>query len=174
MAARRSRMATLLGVALMIGLLGATIGVTLGAHRWKQDLRVRAVEIVGTRVVSQEEILKLAAIRPDTGLFDIDLRAVQERVASQVYIERVAVSRNVPDGIIIEITEREPVAILPAGKLLAIDAQGRVLPAAWGEALFDLPVLTGIPAAEMVPGRQAGVSRGAAGAHADSYGGRGW
>ena len=78
----------------------------------------------------------------------------RRRVASQLYVERVAVSRNVPDGIIIEVTEREPVAILPAGRLLAIDAEGRVLPEARGEALFDLPVLTGIPVPELVPGRR--------------------
>ena len=152
MAAARPRLAIILGSTLLVGLLAAAIGATLGAHRWKQDLRVRSVEVLGNRVVSTEEIMHLAAIRPDTGLFDVDLRAVQLRVASQLYIARVAVTRNVPDGITIEVSEREPVAVLPAGRLLAIDAEGRILPPARAEALFDLPVLTGIPVRELVPG----------------------
>lgn len=153
MAEVRSRLGVFLGLALLVGLLGAAVIATLGAHRWKQDLRVHSIEIYGNRVVSAEEILTLAAVRPDTGLYDVDLRAVQLRVAEHPYIARVAVSRNVPDGMTIEVTEREPLAILPAGRLLAMDAEGRVLPPARAEALFDLPVLTGIASRDLVPGR---------------------
>lgn len=150
----RTRMRTLLGSLLMAGLLALAIGATIGAHRWKQDLRVGAVEIRGNRILTAEEILRLAAVRPDTALFDVDLRAIQQRLAAEPYIARAAVTRNVPDGITIEVTEREPVAILPAGRLLAIDAEGRVLPPARTQALFDLPVLTGIPPAELVAGNR--------------------
>jgi cell division protein FtsQ len=152
MASRRPRVRMLLGGTLLVGLLAVAVGATLGAHYWKKDLRVQSVDVMGNRVLSTEEILRLAAVPIDTGLYDVDLRAVQLRVASHLYIAHVAVSRNVPDGITIEVTEREPVAILPAGRLLALDAEGRVLPPARTEALFDLPVLTGIPPREMVPG----------------------
>jgi len=159
MAAGRSRLGMVLGTAILVGLVAAAIGATLGAHRWKQDLRLRAVEVLGNRVVSSEEILHLAALRADMALFDVDLRAVQLRVASHPYIVRAAVSRNVPDGITIEVTERQPVAILPAGRLLALDGEGRVLPPARAEALFDLPVLTGLSAEQLMPGRHLKGSR---------------
>lgn len=153
MAEPRVRLGRILSVVVLLGLLAAAVAATLGAHYWKRDLRVHAIEIYGNRVVSDEEILQLAAVRGDTGLYDVDLRAVQQRIAAQPYVARVAVSRNVPDGITIEVIERVPLAVLPAGRLLAVDAEGRLLPPARAEALFDLPVLTGIAPRDLVPGR---------------------
>ena len=153
MAGQRIRLGKILSLLLLAGLLVAAVAATLGAHYWKRELRVHSIEIYGNRVVSDEEILLLAAVRGDTGLYDVDLRAVQQRVAAQPYIARVAVSRNVPDEITIEVTERVPLAVLPAGRLLALDAEARVLPPARAEVLFDLPVLTGIAPRELVPGR---------------------
>ncbi|MGB2959660.1 MAG: FtsQ-type POTRA domain-containing protein [Bacteroidota bacterium] len=142
------------GGAVMAGLVAVVIAVTFGANLWKHDLRVAYVRTAGNRVVSSEEILRSAAIKRDTRLFDVDLFAVEERVRKNHFFRSVSVNRNAPDAITIAVVERTPVAVLPGENLLTIDDEGMVLPYTASEYTFDLPVLTGLLSGhDLKPGR---------------------
>lgn len=132
------------GGAIMAGLLAVVIAMTFGANLWKQDLRVAHVRISGNRIVSSEEIRRLAAIERNARLFDVDLSAVEERVRKNTFVKSVAVNRDAPEAITIAVIERTPVAVLPGKELLTIDDEGTVLPYMPSEYTFDLPVLTGL------------------------------
>jgi len=83
-----------------------------------------------------------------------ELAAVRERIKRNPFLRDVSVNRQGPEGISIEVVERQPVAIVAADVLLYVDEEGVVLPPAHSEKLFDLPVITGaVPAAECVPGK---------------------
>ena len=152
---RQSRNRFWLGASVMAGLVIVVIAITFGANLWKRDLRVADVRCVGNHIVSSEDILQSAQIKPNARLFDVDLFAVEQRVRKNHFIKSVSVNRNAPDGITIAVSERTPVAVLPGERLLTIDEEGMVLPYVATEYTFDLPVLTGMASSrKSLPGQR--------------------
>lgn len=144
-----------LGSVLMGVLIIAIVAVALGANSWKRDLPVSGVRTLGNSIVPASEILKLAAIPKNARLFSVDLGAVQRRVRENPFLRSVSVNRQGPEGISIEVEERQPIALLVKEQLLYVDEEGVVLPVVKSELLFDLPVLTGaLPDADCVPGKK--------------------
>jgi len=143
------------GAALLGAVLVFTLGAAIGAHRWKSDLAVVQVRPEGNRLMTDEQVVALAAIPKQARLFDIDLQAVRRRLLTSPFIERVTVRRNVPDAVTLEIEERVPVAALSTDRMLFVDADGTVLPSVRIAEAGDLPLITGeVPAAECVPGKR--------------------
>lgn len=140
---------------LLVLLVGATLAVALQANRWKSDLRVLDVTVEGNRILTEEQIRRLAGIDLNQRLFAIDLYAARARVQKSSFVREVAVTRHVPDRISITVVERVPVAIVIGERMVYLDSEGYVLPPAGGEHMFDLPVLTGWSGSGApVPGRQ--------------------
>jgi cell division protein FtsQ len=136
-------------------LLAVLITTFLAANGWKRDLHISTVRIEGNTLLTDAEILALAAIPANENLFDIDLYAVRQRLQRNHFVKNADVSRHLPNGITITIIERVPVAALVVNHLLYVDENGYVLPALRPEQAFDLPVLTGnLPLADCLPGRQ--------------------
>jgi cell division protein FtsQ len=143
------------GIALLGTVLTVTVVAAIGAHQWKSDLAVMHVRPEGNRLMTDEDVVKLAAIPGQARLFDVDLQAVRARLLKSPFINRVTVRRNVPNEVTLEIEERVPVAALSADRLLFIDAEGTVLPSVRIADAGDLPLITGaVPAAECVPGKR--------------------
>jgi cell division protein FtsQ len=143
------------GVALLGAVLVFTMVAAIGAHQWKSDLSVVHVRPEGNRLLTDEEVVKLAAIPTEARLFDIDLQGVRQRLLRSPFVDRVTVRRNVPNEVTIEIEERLPVAALSVDRMLLIDAEGIVLPSVRSADAGDLPLITGaVPAAECVPGKR--------------------
>jgi cell division protein FtsQ len=111
------------------------------------------IRTAGNDIVTSEEIIRLAAIPKDSKLFDVDLYAAQKRVRDNTFMREVEVTRDVPDGITIEVVERLPIAALAAGGMLYVDDSGMVLPGVRSDRVFDLPMITGtLSDADRVPG----------------------
>lgn len=131
------------------------LALALKANAWKLELPISGVRVKGNAIVTSAEVLKLAGIPKQGKLFAVDLAAVRERIRRNPYLREVSVNRQGPEGISIEVVERQPLAIVAAEVLLYVDEEGVVLPPAHSERLFDLPVITGaVPAGECVPGKQ--------------------
>jgi cell division protein FtsQ len=144
-----------LGFTLLGAVLVFTLVAAIGAHQWKADLSVVHVRPEGNRLMTDEEVVKLAAIPKQARLFDIDLQAVRERLLQSPFIEQATVRRNVPNVVTLEIEERVPVAALSVDRMLFIDAEGTVLPSVRIADVGDLPLITGaVPAPECVPGKR--------------------
>lgn len=143
------------GIALLGAVLIFAMVAAIGAHRWKSDLSVVHVRPEGNRLMTDEEVVSLAAIPNQARLFDVDLQAVRQRLLKSPFVNGVTVRRNVPDEVTLEIDERVPVAALSVDRLLFIDAEGTVLPSVRIADAGDLPLITGaVPAAECVPGKR--------------------
>jgi cell division protein FtsQ len=142
------------GIALLALLVAAAFGGIALAHRWKSDLKVGDVRVEGNRIVTTEEILRLAAIPESARLFDLDLFAVRMRVMQNPYVKGVSVTREVPNKIALTVEEREPLAAVAGRRVLYIDEDGVVLPPVASEHLPDVAVLTGgFVGSALVPGK---------------------
>ncbi len=103
--------------------------------------RVRRVEIVGARYVAPSDILAKLHVDTTASVWD-PTSALVARVASHPEIQHVAVHRKLPGTLVIEVTERVPVALVPApGGLRAYDERGVALPIDPARVDVDAPVL---------------------------------
>ncbi|NOY81042.1 MAG: FtsQ-type POTRA domain-containing protein [Kiritimatiellaeota bacterium] len=86
-----------------------------------------------------------------TNLFAVSPADIRERLEAYVLVDHVRVTRRLPDTLVIEVFEREPVAQLlrPGGRLT--DRNGWILPERPDEDLLTLPVITGIRDLGRVP-----------------------
>ena len=112
--------------------------------------RVRRVEILGTRYVSPAELLDRLKVDTTRSVWD-PLDPLAARVRTHAQIESVTVTRRLPGTLIVQVSERHPVALVnsPAG-LRAVDERGRRLPLDPSRTPVDAPVVVAAPRDTMV------------------------
>ncbi len=142
-----------------LGFAAAAIGAGLWLPRL-DVFRIAAVDVRVTRGghVSREAVLDLARVPTGRSLVALDLAAVAERVGRHPWVDAVVVRRELPGRLVIEVRERQPVAIVQLDRLYFADAAGRIFkPVERGEEA-DLPVVTGFTTAALAadPGRVTG------------------
>jgi cell division protein FtsQ len=107
--------------------------------------RVRRVEVLGARYTPVSEVLRRLAVDTSRSVWD-PVGPLVARVQSHPQVERVEVTRKLPGTLVVEITERRPVAFTStAAGLRAIDASGRALPLDPSRTPVDLPIVVGPP-----------------------------
>ncbi len=126
---------------LLCALVAASI---VGAHRWKETLKLRRVLVGGSHMLSPAEIVKASKVIAGVPIFAVNVNTVRENVESMVYVKSVLIARDLPDILRIQIKEREPIAAIPRQPNIFVDDDGVALPPYPGNALFDVPLITGV------------------------------
>lgn len=129
---RPARWAYLAAAALVLALL-------IWLTAFSSVLGVRSVNVVGTRVLTAEQVRAAAGIRAGTPLARLDLAAVRSRLSAVGPIRSVTVSRSYPSSVTIRVIERVAVGYRPVdpgatgGAVLLVDRDDvafRTVPAA--------------------------------------------
>jgi POTRA domain, FtsQ-type len=106
------------------------------ASRSERAVTLAGVRIEGAALLSNEEILKLAAIDRSVPFYNINLKAIEQRLLTHSLIRMAHVRREVdPATLVLSIEERQPVALLKAdstsgsiaGETFIIDRDGLLL-----------------------------------------------
>jgi cell division protein FtsQ len=107
---------------------------------------VKHIVVYGTSAVTPAEVRQAAAITTGDNLLFLDKAAVAKRVASIPYVASAEVQRELPNTLIIHLTERQAAATLLAGRRsFLIDHDGVVLKeSAPGDAVVG-PLITNVP-----------------------------
>ena len=105
---------------------------------------VREVVVPETRHVAREELLALCAVEPGRNIFAVDLGRIDRDLAAHPWLDRVAVRRELPARIIVEVSEREPALLVELSGLYLVDRDGHVFKRAEPEETAGLVVVTGI------------------------------
>lgn len=133
---------------------------------------IRLVDVETDGVLSAEQIRSWAGVRLNDNLLALDLARVERDLKLVPAIESVVLERVLPGGLRIRVTEREPIAQVNLlqfrstnggeGGVYTLDGNGyfmfpveavqRATPLA--QTNDHLPVITGIPARDVRPGRQ--------------------
>jgi len=119
----------------------------VGALQWKDRSAVASITVKGERIIPVDEVIRLANIQRNTGMYNIDLTTVGQNIRQNYFVKNVIVQRDAPSTIHIEIEERTPIALVSLqGKndLLYLDDEGYILPHVATKAIFDVPVITGV------------------------------
>lgn len=113
--------------------------------------RVNEILVTGRDNIPQEELLTHLGIERNAPIFGVSLTQAQKDISEISWVKNVRVARRLPGEILVEIEERTPVALWQhQKKILAIDAEGKVLS---GEGLGrykSLPLVVGEGAPERV------------------------
>ncbi len=116
-------------------------------------LEVKRVLLRGAHQTAHEEILK--ALGPVVGapMIDVSLKDARQRVESLGWVRSAAVSRLMPDTIVVAIREREPAAVWQVdGDLHLIDAGGALIRPVGAFEYSNLPLIVGSGAADAAAG----------------------
>lgn len=135
------------GVILCALLLGLSV-IGYLAQNWRKNIHTIRCTVQNALIASPKEIIRAAAIPDSTSIADIDLKKISMRIERHPFVKRVDLLRNPPDELIIRVFERKPIALIlgQGNREFFIDDDGVILPHIASPYIFDLPILSGIPA----------------------------
>lgn len=126
---------------LMLAVLTVLVG---GLWFWvqQQSSDIVHLEIQGRlRYVAPGDVQVVVRPYLHAGFFDIDIRAMHAAVQELPWVERAQIQRRWPNGVVVRIHERQPVARWDDKSLLTL--RGEVFTPAHGTLPEGLPVLSG-------------------------------
>lgn len=112
------------------------------ARRWLELFRVREVKVVGAEVAHPNVLVAEAGLMGARLHWWSSLEGYSERVKRDPLVAEATLHRRFPNGLTLEVVEREPVVLLDADRLTPIDSLGRVLPVDPFHTDWDAPILT--------------------------------
>ena len=102
-------------------------------------LSVQGVDVRGAHLLSEAEVRQAAAVPEGDALARVDLDRIRTRVEALAAVRSADVSREWPDQVRIDVSERVPVAVVEiAGQLRGMDEDGVVF-RDYAQAPPDLP-----------------------------------
>lgn len=105
---------------------------------------LQQIDVTGNDYLSPTDVVKASGIQSGANLLLLDLGATATRIKSHSRVRAASIYRRFPGRLIIEIEERNPRAVLAAGKLFYVDRQGEVFPRLTPGDSVRFPLLTGI------------------------------
>ncbi|MGE0161099.1 MAG: cell division protein FtsQ/DivIB [Gemmatimonadales bacterium] len=120
-----------------VAIWGDTVPASLAS--W-EAFHVEDIEVRGLRYLEEGEVVAWLGVAPGTSVWS-DTDIWNERLSAHPMIKDARVTRRVPDGLLLQVTERTPIALAPTPTLEPIDAEGRRLPIDPAEFRLDLPVI---------------------------------
>lgn len=105
---------------------------------------VRQVRIDGLKYTDRLTVHEKVVSGPSNAMLLVDLDDVRARVMALSWVADASVRRQLPDTLIVDVTERKPVAFWQYRRRLAlIDVQGRILTRDGLERFGALPIIIG-------------------------------
>jgi len=107
--------------------------------------RVRKIEVLGLRYTPPGEVLDRLRVDTTRSVWE-PLEPLMARVAAHPQVASVVVTRKLPGTLVVDVTERRPVALVPTGATLrAVDERGVLLPLDPSRTPVDAPIVTAAP-----------------------------
>jgi hypothetical protein len=130
------------GWALLLVLGAAALGA---AALWLEPGRLvelESVRVEGAAGVAEDELLRLADLRPGQSLLTMDRGAIERRLLADARIAGAEVALHWPRRVVLRVRERQPIALLRGRGL--VDALGNVWQEDRRAAHLDLPLIAGL------------------------------
>lgn len=106
---------------------------------------IKEIDLKGAKYISLKDVLKQAGVTKGDNLLSINLNSIRKRLLAHPWIEDVQVSRNIPDGLQIQLTEYQPEAIAKVeNELYLMNDKGILFKAATESDPKNLPLITGL------------------------------
>lgn len=140
---RRFMMALQIG----LGVCAGAVALYLLTERFAipNRFRIASIEVKGNKFLSEGEVQELLGPAKGMNLLVADLDRLRANLAASPWVGGAVVRRKLPDTLLVDVTERFPIALADADQLYVMDASGELIdllgPRTSG---FDLPVIRGL------------------------------
>ncbi len=128
---------------LIVGLGGGIYG----AYHWivfSDFFRLRQINVIApTPHLTEEAIIRLSGLEMGSNLLGLRLHKVESNLKRISWVKNVRVKRNLPSGIILQVEEHHPFAILKMDESYLINREGEIFRKMRKEEQIDLPLITG-------------------------------
>ena len=105
-----------------------------------ETFRIAEVQVRGTRFLTREAVVETLGVTPETSVWT-DKQVWVDRLLAHPLVRRAEITRRVPNGLLVTVVERRPIALAPTPTLELIDADGHRLPLDPSAYRFDLPII---------------------------------
>ena len=89
--------------------------------------RVSEVAIIGLKHLKEDEILNALIIPPEASLLSLKSSQLAKRLESLPWIESSIVQLSFPNRVVVEVAEREPLAVIHSEDFFLIDTDGKLV-----------------------------------------------
>ncbi len=123
----------------------ALVSLIWGSFSWaeyRQLFKNPNFVFSGNSIVDESEYRSFLLKEYGSDVFTEDISVISKRIEQHPYVAGVRVSKHFPKGILIEIFERYPVAVINNKPLLLIDNNSTVLPFRSNSFDFQIPILS--------------------------------
>lgn len=131
-----------------IALAAVVATVPIGLYRGilyamgSDHFALKEIRCEGLSHLTEEDVADAAGLRLGTSIMAIDPDTVEHALAREDWVRKVHVRRELPNTLIVEITERTPVAVLAAGDLYLLDDTATPFTRVGVREYPDLPVMS--------------------------------
>ena len=115
---------------------------------------IERVELAGLSRIDPAGIERLVVDLKGQNILLAPLDAVEARIEAQPRVASVECRRVLPNRVVYNIVEREPVALVYTDRFFEIDAAGMVMPGDTYTGMLDLPTITGVASDDVRAGRR--------------------
>jgi cell division protein FtsQ len=135
--------AMLWAVASFLG-LPAMVGAEISELAGRAGFAVAKIEVRGLERMDEMPVSDIAVKYVDRSMLSVDLDRLRAEVMTLGWVKDARVSRRLPDALVVDVVERQPVAVWQHDGLLSlIDASGAQLGSVDPDAIPDLPLVVG-------------------------------
>ena len=106
-------------------------------------LRVDEIQILGLKHLDRKEVLNALGVPRHACILNLNLEELAKKTESLPWVRSTVVRVDLPGRLVVELTEREPVAIAYADEFYLLDAEGKLFLKANVEQYPKLLLVTG-------------------------------
>lgn len=133
-------------------LLSAALSHSYQALLRSPWFRIQEIRITGSQHLDRKDVLNLLKVPRNASVLSLHLSALAERLKSHKWVKSAVVWYAHPGQLVVEITERTPVAIIRAEDTFLVDAEGKLFTKADSDGQSRLPIVTGFSGMGLVEG----------------------
>jgi cell division protein FtsQ len=127
---------------------GVATGVAMSVHRYavtSARFALRQIDVKGGHRIGPEQAERLAGLSLGTNLFAVDTQAAERKLLENPWIRSARAVRKLPSTLLIELSERDAVAIASiVDGLYVVSGDGEPFKRLEPSDPVDLPIVTGI------------------------------
>ena len=143
--------------------VGASTAVAWSVHRYAMTtprFGIKNVALTGNSRLTQGDVVEQGGIEIGKNLFGFDTRATEDKLLKNPWIASVKVTRELPNTLKVELSERKAAAVAALGeRLFLVTKDGEPFKEIKPDDPTDFPVVTGIGASDLGRDRAGALER---------------
>lgn len=137
-------------------LVGAGAVLLMNVVVNSDHFKVATIQVNGNQRLCDQDVIELSDIRHGVSTFDLDLEIIGQKLAENDWIHSASIMRKLPQGVVIDIRERQAVFIVNLEYLYYVDADGEIFKVLRCGDELDYPLVTGLDRQQLLDAPEAG------------------